>query len=184
MTLEDFEKALAQPPKTLSGKANSFPVSNGKWITSEAQNMSDEDPLLINPCERDPMTHLECVIDWNPIEKPIWEAETISAVVLPRSAGGEDDPYAMASIGTYGLNRAGLFRERMERLQEMQVVCQPIVDAMQDLVDAKTPEQVDRLRKRLAQYKEKLYGLAKPDHPYSALASAFVARFESELAKL
>ena len=55
MTLEQLEKARLAAPKGRSGKANAFPMrAPARWVTSEAGDVSTEDPLLIHPSLRDP----------------------------------------------------------------------------------------------------------------------------------
>ena len=185
MTLEELEEALQNRPQETSGKSNSFPVTGDNWITQETQSISDEDPLLINPCEIDPEQHLEWVFDWD-MQFPVWNAEKIMPVLRPKKIdNGQDDPYAAASIAIYGLNRGGLFRERMERLQEIQKCCQTIVDVMEDLAEEGIqPDRKDRLQERLIRYRNGLYSFALPEKQYSAMASAFIALFEAGLNSL
>jgi uncharacterized protein (TIGR02646 family) len=178
--LEEFEAARRRQAETLSGKKNSFPVSKGNWATSEEHQLTTEDPLLINPCERDPADHLEFVFDW---KRPqyIWEAEQVTAFVRPRAKAGQDDAYGKASIAIYGLRRAGLFREHLARLKEMQLLCIPIVDIVRDLAQAPPPANETALIERLKKYKKSLLSYTDPTRPYAAMAKAFVAQFEAEL---
>ena len=149
------------------------------------QSTVDEDPLLINPCECEPADHLEWVIDWDQAI-PLWDAETIAPSVAPMKIDhDEDDPYAKASIAIYGLNRAGLYKERLERLREMQMTCQSIVDAVEDLAQENlTAARQSQLGKRLQRYKKNLYSYKDPKKPYSAMATIFIEVFERELRKL
>lgn len=135
MTLEEFERLWLVEPQFLTGKANSFPLSGNNWTDQENGDVSNEDPLLINPCERDPRNHLEWVFEWDPQHK-LWDAAFISASLSPRRVDGAEDSYAKASIAVYGLNRARLVRERMARIKEMQLLLGAVVDTMLDLVEA------------------------------------------------
>lgn len=183
MTLEEFERARRQEPNKLTGKANSFPVRNDMWVMAEGEDIATEDPLLINPCERDPADHLEFFFDWDR-KTYIWEADPIHALVRPKVKAGHEDPYAIASIGVYGLNRAGLVRERAARVKDLQRLCQPVVDLAQDLDGSPSPADLAIIRSRLRKYKENLLALTKPDQPYAGMARAFLSQFEEELKRL
>jgi hypothetical protein len=183
MTLEEFEAARRNEAETTSGKKNAFPVSGTNWVMKENGRIADEDPLLINPCERNPADHLEFVFDW---KRPayIWDAEQVTAVIRPRARGGQEDGYAKASIAVYGLRRAGLFRDQLARLKELQRACIPIVDTILDLAQEPPPANEAALKQRLARYKRTLLDFTKPDQPHSAMAQAFVEQFDAELERL
>jgi hypothetical protein len=184
MTLEEFERALRLKPKRLTGKANAFPVRGDNWVTTETGDLTSEDPLLINPCERDPAAHLEFIFEWDD-KMLFWEADPIVAVVRPKlTAAGEEDPYAKASIAIYGLNRAGLILEREARVRELQMRCHPIVDLAHDMESSPSPAEASRIMARLAKYKADLLKATQPDQPYAGMARAFVRQFEKELERL
>lgn len=184
MTLEEFERALLKRPDRLSGKANSFPLRGDNWMTSEDDDLTVEDPLLINPCERDPADHLEFIFDWKDSKTYIWEADPIYALVRPKSNASGDDLYAQASIATYGLNRKGLLAERAECVKVLQVQCQSIVDLINDLMDAPPEAELIRIQARIKNYRAKLEAFARPNRPYAAMARAFLLQFEAELKRL
>jgi len=183
MTLEEFERARRRKPDRLSGKANSFPVKGKNWVTSETSDITVEDPLLINPCERDPANHLEFVFDWDK-KTYIWEANAISASVRPKLKAGVEDEYGKASIAIYGLNRAGLFRERVSHLTTLQVFCRHIVDQADDLMHSPSAADLTRVRNRLNVYKAELMEFCQPKKAYTGMARAFVLQFEEELKRL
>ena len=182
MTLEELEALRQEQPQGGSGKANSFPVVGNNWITGENQSIDLEDPLLINPCERDPGNHLEWVFFWNHGEL-LWETAAIVAFVRPKLASGADDPYAQASIAIYGLNRSGLVRHRMEHLRGMQRVCQFIVELIGLLGDA-SPTNRGKIRDSMKRHLQDLEEFARPEKPYAAMARAFIELFRAELANL
>lgn len=183
LSLEEFDALRRQQAETLSGKANAFPLRQSNWVTVEGGDLTVEDPLLINPCERDPGNHLEYVFDW---KRPqyIWEADEITAFVRPRQRAGQDDPYAKASIAIYGLCRAGLFREHLARIKVLQLLCVPIAHLVLDLAQDPPPANETELVTRLEQYKANLMAFTRPDSAYAALASAFVGQFNAELDRL
>jgi hypothetical protein len=181
MTLEEFDLARRKEPRSVSGKANSFPVRDANWVAPEADT-GIEDPLLINPCERHPEQHIEWVFDWDR-KQQVWEAEKITAEVRPRLHGVEIDVYGKASIAVFGLNRSGLIRERMAHIRMIQIVCKPVVHTIIDLSQAKDAAEWLRLTARLMNYKNEISGFARSDRPYAAMARAFVALFDEELTK-
>ena len=183
MTLEEFDRARRKEPDETSGKGNSFPVRGGNWIADETSDLTTEDPLLINPTLRNPADHLEWVFDWDRTMY-LWEAPRIAAAVRPRLVNGEDDPYGKASIAVYGLNRAGLVRARMARIDEMRVLCKRVVKNMLRLRDAQPGQNMDWVHQDLADDKESLLQFAEPPKPYAGMASAFLAEFFSELTRM
>jgi hypothetical protein len=183
MTLEEFDRARRKEADETSGKANSFPVRNANWILDEKGDLTAEDPLLINPTMRKPEEHLEWVFDWDRTVY-LWQADRVAAAIRPRLVNGVDDPYGKASIAVYGLNRAGLVRERMARIDEMRLVCKPVVKTILRLRDVQTAQEVTWLQEDLAEYKASLLQLARPEKPYAGMASAFLAEFDAELRRL
>ena len=182
VTPDQVLKALERQPRQTSGKANAFPLRKGSWVTEESEDLNTEDPLLINPCVRDPAQHIRYVFEWDPSHY-VWDAEWVHAFVQPRSVGGINDPYADTSIAVYGLNRAGIFRERSARLKELQVLCRPVVDLAQDLMAPTAAANLPQIKKRLKRYHESLRATAKADQPYAGMAHAFLAVFDKELVR-
>ena len=183
MTLEEFERALQKDPKKTSGKANSFPVRHDHWVDDENGDLTTEDPLLINPTLRDPADHLEWVFDWNDHDY-LWHADPVIAAVAPRQVNGEDDPYGKTSIAVYGLNRAGLVRERMERIKDLQPLCRTVVATLDNLARAQTAEEQTRFRAQLVAQKKDLKGYTQENQRYAGMVRAFLVEFETELARI
>jgi uncharacterized protein (TIGR02646 family) len=186
MTAEEFEHELQREPMIVTGKGNAFPVRDNNWIVIESLDLSVEDPLLINPCERDPKQHLEWAFDRDP-KVPIWQADPIFSIVRPRKTDdGTQDEYGQTSIAIYGLNRSGIVRERTARVKEMQRISRPIVDALLDLaaIPDSQGDAAVRLRVRLSGYKSDLLSFTHSTTRYSGMASAYVHEFDGELRKL
>ncbi len=184
MSLAEFEEKRRKRSRETSGKGNSFPVRGNNWITREDQSTDEEDPLLINPCERDPGDHLDWDIRWDRNLR-LWDAQAIVPAIVPKNDNGQDDPYAEKSIAIYGLNRAGLFRGRMALLQFMRKSCRSVVDTLEDLSEEGVePARRQRLLDRLRRNRKDLYGFATAEQPYAAMASAFIALFAQELQAL
>src|SRR5471030_1085698 len=92
--------------RILSGKKDAFPIA-GTRARNERDNHAAEDPLLIDPTQRDPERHLS----WEELPDDQRGAEALSIVTAKRDAGVLD-PYGDESIAIYGLNRRGLVEER------------------------------------------------------------------------
>ncbi|MCG7927988.1 MAG: hypothetical protein JAY67_20910 [Candidatus Thiodiazotropha taylori] len=185
MTLEELEQVLQKKPKESSGKTSSFPLADMNWVTSEEQSLDAEDPLLINPCDQEPADFLDWVFDWDQKMK-LWDADPVYPFVIPkRDDLGRPDPHGETSIAIYGLNRSGLFRERMEHVQDINLQCQTIVDVLMDLGENNlTLARKNKLTERLAKYKQKLYGYCQPEKKFSGMATEFVKLFESKLLEI
>ena len=112
------------------------------------------------------MNHLQWVFDWNKDDRYLREADPLLVAVRPRPARGSDDPYGMASIGIYGLNRSGLVRERMARVKLMQAAVRKVMDTLEDLAEASSL-RADALRIRLERDKADLMAFAASNQPYA-----------------
>lgn len=180
LTLEEIEERSRRESEVSTGKANAFPVRGSSRARRETDPLTGEDPLLLDPCERDPSRHITYVFDW---KRPayIWEAETVLPVVKPRMKDGKEDPYGHASIAIYGLRRAGLFREQVEHLQVLQRECVGIVETLMDLAAVAIPAHEEVLTKRLDARRTALLIHADVRRRYAALSRAFIAEFEREL---
>ena len=186
MTAVDFERELQRRPAASTGKGNFFPLSASNWVDQEGVDVAVEDPLLINPCLRNPELHMRWVFDRDR-SVPIWEADPVFPVLMPRvMPDGSVDRYADASIKVYGLNRSGLIRERVERLRELQRASIPAVDAFIDLANLADQQgkEVEEANSKLAKYKRLLYAFAAPETRFSSMASAYLLEFEQGLPAL
>lgn len=183
MTLEEFERLRQQLPDTSSGKGNAFPLSEPqRRARRERQRLSREDPLLINPSQRDPAAHLQWVFEWDRA-RPLWLAAQVLPVLLPRSLAAGPDPYGKATVAIFGLNRAGLLRERMARVRLLQQAALAVVEALEDLAQAAPRERALR-EQRLQARRTALAGFAATEEPYTSMARAFIALFEAEVAAM
>lgn len=183
MTLADVER-LAQAqvgPTTLLGKGSNFPVA-GPRVMTECQALSNEDPLLIDPCERDPTKHLEWVFDHDG-QHPLWEAMPVLPFLRPRQTAGVEDAYGLNSMMYYGLNRLGVFRDRLEHLNEVQRRCQPFAQTFMVLV-AEPEADSEHYRQLEADHRRAYEVLAKDlnaDSEYAGMKRAFIEQVKAEL---
>lgn len=167
MTLEQLEQRFLKAASDQLGKKDAFPTEDDKWVQSETESTSIERPLLIDPSKVEPNDHIG------------WETNSQSnalAIALPKSTHG------VASIHCYGLNRLGLVQARTALLNDLRVRALRIRTAL-DIAGRKaetSPEWqdlVDFASDLITDMKQ----LARPERPFSALVSAFVAGFEAEL---
>lgn len=186
ITAEQFERELELKPSAVVGKGCSFLVRGKNWVSAEGGDLLLEDPLLINPCDRDPEEHIKWIFD-RASDQSIWEADPVYPFACAKSTdGNSEDEYAKASIAVYGLNRAGVIRERAAHVKRMQLLSVPLIDAFADLARHEDPEGgvAGPTRDRLARYKRNLVAYTKPDQPYSGMAKAYLRELEDGLSKL
>ncbi|WP_304351343.1 hypothetical protein [Comamonas testosteroni] len=183
MTLAQLEQALQVQPSATYGKGDSFPTADAKWVDAEDGDLLIEDPLLIDPCTRNPADHLEWSFDFDASQN-IWEADPLIPFLQGRQMNaGSRDSYGETSVAIYGLNRAGLIKDRMDTLRKMQLASVPIVDAVDDLsqIADQTSAAALKLIARLARYKAALLAYSRPSSPFSAMARAYIDAFEAVL---
>lgn len=90
------------------GKADHFPIHPNSNNARSQGSEANETPLLINPCEEDPLTHLSFV---SVNDKPIAISANNSEISKLK---------ANASIKHYGLNRPKLIEERANKYRDLQ----------------------------------------------------------------
>ena len=179
---QDIERLAQVPPTLLFGKGINFPVTGGRRVMTEHEPLSNEDPLLIDPCERDPAAHLEWVFDYDR-QFPLWEAVPVLPFLRPRHTATGADEYASNSIAFYGLNRLGVFRERLEHLNFIQRECERFVKSFMQLVGEPDADS-EHYRQLRADHRRDYDSLAKhasADSKYAGMARAFVAQVKTEL---
>ncbi len=183
LTFEELVRARIEAAMETSGKANSFPTGNNKWALKETENIKNEDPLLINPCDVKPEKHLEWDFDQNS-DVPIWKDKDFMPIVLPKiDADGNIDPYGKTSIDVYGLNREELLRARKFAFLRLLKLCDPILNTLKVYQLGVPPAVRQLLETQMEQYQDNLYSEAEPEMEYSSFLSAFIDEFEKQLEK-
>lgn len=84
-----------------SGKYDHFPLAGSYRAFTETDDLTKEDPLLIDPTQRDPADYLT------------WKKMEDLQVIVPLNEADATTPYARTSIQIYGLNRRPLVEERI-----------------------------------------------------------------------
>ena len=155
--LHDTEGA----PQAL-GKHTRFPLAPGSSHASGPDDdLSGEDPLLLNPFTDDPDEHL---------------AFDPSGVVFAREGGAR----GLASIAVYGLNRGSLVRERMEvaQLMEMRLRRLDVLTSLAEQLRASSlpahelAAAIESVADAVGQVLEEIAVMRLPSSPYSAFARA------------
>lgn len=95
-----FAAAGWAPAPIKSGKVDHFPLAGPYRAFTETDDLAREDPLLIDPTQRDPAEYL------------IWKKMQGLQVIVPRRQEDATTRYAQTSIKIYGLNRRALVEER------------------------------------------------------------------------
>ncbi|MFT6450565.1 MAG: hypothetical protein ACJA06_000045 [Halocynthiibacter sp.] len=96
---DEIEDAFENGEMVLRGKLHSFPVAHQSWVTTPDENISLEEPLIIDPTITDPNDHLEFLID-GPL------------VTVIAKQGSE---IGARTIDVLGLNRRRLTEERLQK---------------------------------------------------------------------
>jgi uncharacterized protein (TIGR02646 family) len=171
MTMADIERMLAEAARAAdlsSGKKDSFPTEDNRWVRGEGP-IDTERPLLLDPTRDDPAAHMR------------WPIDAEISVVLPTNKAGQESPRGVASIAVYGLNRLGLVQERTRLFNKMRKKRSDIFDYL-EMADTTTDAQMaKRLDQKAVQNAMELRDWCKPQEPYSAMAAAFVERLERDL---
>lgn len=162
MTRVEVEALSAKDPTTSHGKANQFDI-RGQRALSEGDDLTIEDPLLIDPCERDPAMELQ------------WDFKGELTLIEPKPVAGAYSPYGAYTIRTCALNRAELVLDRIPVVRQLRALRGHILNRLNkwtgepaDLVDIMDEVNV-------------LIELAHPEQAYAGMAAAFVRDFEEEL---
>jgi len=106
--LFDITATGFDPRLIKSGKVDHFPLAGPYRAYTETDDLMQEDPLLIDPSQRDPSDYL------------IWKEMQGLQVIVPREEAAATTAYARTSIQTYGLNRRPLVEERTRVAQAIE----------------------------------------------------------------
>lgn len=106
--LFDVTATSFSPLLIKSGKVDHFPLAGPYRAFTETDELAREDPLLIDPTQRDPAEYL------------IWKKMQELQVIVPRHEADATTRYAQTSIEIYGLNRRHLVEERTRIAQAIE----------------------------------------------------------------
>lgn len=169
MSLTELEAELARMGNVEpGGKHDAFPTLDGNWVDAELDPDLVEQPALIDPTRTDPSLHL------------IWPASDVPVVIPAADSHGHECPRATASILIYALNRLGLVQNRAEVLQALEAQIQTIRDLVETAVEQPSVARASTIEKA-KEAVSRLQRFAEPTKAYSAMASAYIKAFESEL---
>lgn len=165
--LYDWVVADWLPRQVKSGKHDNFPLAFGVRAFSDSDDLTAEDPLLIDPTQRDPAEY----VSWRKVEGV--------QVIVPLEADGATTPYAAESIRVYGLNRRQLVEARTGTAQAIEVEAGIIADDIRyaaGLDRAMLAAFMPRLEARVLAFK----GRVSPDTQYAGMVE-YLVNFEMNL---
>lgn len=188
MSLEDMERTRldairrAKGGRVGSGKANAFPLRPPSvWTRREGGDTSLEDPLLINPFERNPARHIEWAFDWDRGVSELWNARKLLITAKPVQRRGVDDPYGVATIGLLGLNRVELAVARISWAVHLQKAASDVVWSATKQATARSRVQAAEFQQKFEADKRWLEQFGEVSRPWSAMSKAFLRLFDAEL---
>ena len=144
------------------GKANQFKLLGTRAFTENCDT-DLEDPLLIDPCKKDPAEHL------------IWDFSNDLALIQPKSLAGSPSAYGEYTISTCALNRAPLVIDRISVLRPLRVQRTKILEELE--ASRGDPKLVDAALRRARD----LQSFADKDAAYSQMVASFINAFVKEL---
>lgn len=198
LVTDEHERRKASVMNT--GKKDTFPIAGPRAKDhTKPDQLVAEVPYLLNPCVDNPDEHLEFLVD---PKLPI-------SLVLPRGGAGTPNgpaalpaaganataiaadatarklsPRGAVSIQVYGLNRLALVQNRTRLLRRLEFLADIVIELHGIAQDARKAHQ-DSLAKRAVQLADRIAteirSLADPKQPHSAVAAAWLRKFQKKL---
>jgi uncharacterized protein (TIGR02646 family) len=162
---QDFPAGM---PAT-AGKANQFPISSERKRAKTEGAESGERPLLLHPYYDDPAQHLEYT--WQPTTPERGE-------VVARRQGARVSRIGKTSIDVYALQRAGLVRQRRERLTLLLGHLEQLVEIREEIARRNGDSFLETLFEKMV---DEVEIFLSPDKPYSAMCHQVVQAFHSRV---
>lgn len=162
MTRPEVEDLLSKTPASTHGKGIQFNIRGTRAVTSVCALLL-EDPLLIDPCRRDPANDLR------------WDFTGELTLIEPKSGAAGPSPYGEYTINTCALNRAELVLDRIPALRQMRLLRTHILNRL-----TLWNGSADELAIILAET-QILNSYTEPDQPFAGMAKAYVNDFMEEL---
>lgn len=162
MTKAEVEALLSKIPKDNYGKATQFNIL-GTRAVGHTCCLAAEDPLLIDPCRRDPAKEL------------CWDFSPELTLIEPKQGVHGPSVYGAYTIRTCALNRAELVLDRIPVLRQMRTLRTHIINRLNHW-NGSQAELADIMNEV-----EVLVAHSHPDQPYAGMAAAYVKDFREEL---
>lgn len=165
---EEGEGSYKLKAETVMGKESCFPTRNAVYAQGEQDNIAVEDPLLINPVQRDPTNHLR------------WVFFDQLSILTAETRQSNDDSYGRTSIQVFGLNRQKLVEDRSSVMLRMKAISTKMMHAFDKA--ARSDEQVrDALLDFAVGDLNVLKSFTDADQAYSGMATVFYKKVITEL---
>jgi 5-methylcytosine-specific restriction endonuclease McrA len=162
MTRAEVEDLLSVKAKTLYGKGTQFAIRGTRAVGNSCV-LTAEDPLLIDPCMKDPALELS------------WDFSNELSLLKARAGMHGISPYGDYTINTCALNRAGLVLDRISVLNVLRRHRISITDRLNAWTGSATELQ------SILKSVDELEVHAEAGQPFSGMASAFIDDIENEL---
>ena len=169
-----------------TGKKDSFPIAEtGTRASAPGDPLAAEKALLLNPCEDDPDAHLSYHFD------PDHPVSLVLARPLPADPdySGADglSLRGATSIHVYGLNRLRLVQARTALLRRLEFLAGLAVDLklLADRLQARADPDLQAAGAQISGFGDAVVAemarMGRPDRPYSAAVTAWMADFVRRL---
>lgn len=167
MTQDEIERLRGEIGLRAQGKGNQFRIVGPRVMAAPGAgdgeaDLALEEPLLIDPCRRDPKPELSW--DWG---------FSLSLVAPAARVDGSLSPYGEETIQCCALNRFDLVEARTQVLDELRIQRTQILEDLEAAEPARRAHILERARL--------LVRFAEPAKPFSAMAEAFVEDLLREL---
>jgi uncharacterized protein (TIGR02646 family) len=141
------------------GKGNRFPIDDETKRARKENDESKELELLINPCVDDPKEYFQ------------FEVKDQICLIRPRTAIEMELAYrrASTSIEVYGLNRAGLVKQRSRYLLRLRISLKNL-ELWTQVLDQVDADLAARVSERIAEETQLIAGFLKGDDAHTAMA--------------
>lgn len=151
-----------------SGKHDNFPLAGGARAFTDSDDITAEDPLLIDPTQRDPAKYIA------------WCKLNELQVIVPLEEDGETTKYAAESIRVYGLNRRGLVEARTEAALAIEADARAIAADILYATELEG-EQLAKFMPRLTERVGRFNSLMKGDPQYLGMIEHLVKKSIDEI---
>lgn len=164
MTRAEVEALLDRRARDSHGKAEQFDILGTRAVGATC-NHDVEDPLLINPCSKDPSDHLK------------WDFAAELTLIEPAPTAGGFSRYGAYTIKTCALNRAKLVLDRIAPMRLMRSLRDDIF------------RRLNRWSGNQSEFASILESVnvlaefAKPDAAYAGMAAAYIREVEDEIGR-
>jgi len=156
--------------KQLAGKKDAFPLRGAVRAFKPDDDLTLEDPLLIDPTRHNPEEHLRWRLDYPSLP-----------TVEPLKTNGKVDVRGDVSIKVFGLNRHRLVEERGSLLTQLAVQFEMLRTIFENVASMPAGIERDNKLAKAMEHLKKFQHHKESTERYSAMATLFVQQAEERL---